>query len=652
MKYAKLFSIMLVLTLLFCTAASAQEDMGGPGANTPAHQGPTIFKTIPNIPDGAQPKVSPATGPIKRIMDELPELAAPVYLPVWKQLQDISLTDKKNAYIELEPLQDLTADELEELDDIENLWNTGAFTKAIDILCRIEKSNDIQLGCGVSWIKPRNFGAPDWENDIQVESRGMTVEAHYDFDDGTKNLFTVIRRKAAGDNVRWSVNISNDNGDTWSETYCWSAKNGEVKDVAAVVAGKYLYIAYAPKLASGFYTGMRLKRCLTSNGAIDKGYNFITVFDKGVEIREVSLASNEDYFADRIYLVSILMDNTLVYFWDDYTALSWSEMSTGITNAYESLDTTCNNSLFHFLFVTYRSTSSFLKVASKGISWTVYNMEKMDERTSISAYNNNVLVAYEYLASSGRVIKYQVSNDGGLTWTFGYVGNPASSKNYCPVVAARRGGGFAVIWNQEMGFFDPVWYTHRDYGTSNWSTPMAINETDALSYGQMELEWDFSNSGSDYVALWRSHTSSTTNTFLLDKSQNKVGSLTADTKAISESGGGKVNLSLDAGWHSSKRKYIILGCVSGTSPGFPLPGNIVKMPINWDGFTSGMLPYLNSHIFNNFLGTLDSTGKSSANFNAPGPLPKGMAGAKIHFAFACNKPWNFVSNTVEISVLP
>ncbi|MHC4946269.1 MAG: hypothetical protein ACYTG7_24920, partial [Planctomycetota bacterium] len=87
--------------------------------------------------------------------------------------------------------------------------------------------------------------------------------------------------------------------------------------------------------------------------------------------------------------------------------------------------------------------------------------------------------------------------------------------------------------------------------------------------------------------------------------------LLADTHEISETAGGQVNFSLKAGEDQANRTYLLLGTVSGTDPGTPLPGGLATLPLNWDPFTDVVLLLLNSPVFLNFLGSLDANGQAS-----------------------------------------
>jgi hypothetical protein len=129
-------------------------------------------------------------------------------------------------------------------------------------------------------------------------------------------------------------------------------------------------------------------------------------------------------------------------------------------------------------------------------------------------------------------------------------------------------------------------------------------------------------------------------------------SFTADVYTLPESTGGAVNLSLNAGAANGNRKYLVLGSVSGFDPGILLPGGQEILPLNWDPFTLLVADLLNSSLFQHFLGTLDGAGQAQALFDTQGPLPSGLSGLKLYFAFALNNPWDFASNPVVIEIVP
>jgi len=128
--------------------------------------------------------------------------------------------------------------------------------------------------------------------------------------------------------------------------------------------------------------------------------------------------------------------------------------------------------------------------------------------------------------------------------------------------------------------------------------------------------------------------------------------LGADHYSISAATGGVVELYLCAGDAEEKRDYIVLGSLSGVTPGIALPKGLAVLPLNFDIFTGFIIQHINTPLFFNFMGELDSEGCGTARFDTIGPAPTVMVGLKYYFAFGLSKPWNFTSNYVGIQINP
>jgi hypothetical protein len=111
-----------------------------------------------------------------------------------------------------------------------------------------------------------------------------------------------------------------------------------------------------------------------------------------------------------------------------------------------------------------------------------------------------------------------------------------------------------------------------------------------------------------------------------------------------------ITFNINAGASNGGRSYIILGSISGTEPGTSLPGGKAVLPVNWDAFTGNALGLVNTGIFQKFMGTLSKSGTGAALLNF-GPMP-GTAGLVMSYAYALNNPWDYVSNGVNIEIIP
>ena len=112
-----------------------------------------------------------------------------------------------------------------------------------------------------------------------------------------------------------------------------------------------------------------------------------------------------------------------------------------------------------------------------------------------------------------------------------------------------------------------------------------------------------------------------------------------------------IEFSLHGGLLNHGRSYVVLGSLSGTAPGFPLPGGNVSLPLNMDSFTGVVRANLNTPFFIDFLASLNPFGNGSAVLDTHGPLP-GSAGLVMSFAYLLAGPdFDFVSNPLNITIV-
>lgn len=126
--------------------------------------------------------------------------------------------------------------------------------------------------------------------------------------------------------------------------------------------------------------------------------------------------------------------------------------------------------------------------------------------------------------------------------------------------------------------------------------------------------------------------------------------LWADTHRLPATDGGTAGLHLNAGLDNGDRDYILLGSISGTEPGIPLPGNMATLPLIRDFFTDMTYNLANSPVFEDFMRTLSPEGKRVAQVNMP-PVPNAV-GVTLYFAYALRNPWDFASNPISIEITP
>jgi len=187
-----------------------------------------------------------------------------------------------------------------------------------------------------------------------------------------------------------------------------------------------------------------------------------------------------------------------------------------------------------------------------------------------------------------------------------------------------------VSWDGDMSYF---------YSTGNSELTSFGEHTHAYATGKHPLPPIFSSMSNDQAIY---HQRITTGA--------GIAPLSIDNNKLSASTGGTTTFTLDAGVANANRGYVLLGSVTGTSPGLPLPGGLVTLPINWDLFTNLTIDFANTTIFTNSIGSLDSSGQATAIFNFPAyPSASGLI---IHFAYCMRNPFDFASNAVQIDITP
>lgn len=253
---------------------------------------------------------------------------------------------------------------------------------------------------------------------------------------------------------------------------------------------------------------------------------------------------------------------------------------------------------------------------------------------------------------------------------------------------AINGAGHEIYVNQTSAPNDSLDIAYSDINNKN--DLMYVTNVDAASWGMGVIDADplFTegpnslyylsqiaagesadspcvNSGSDYATTLAMDTLWTRSDEVPDAGIVDMGyhfsnyssewtpSFYSNTYTASESQGTDILFALNAGLDYANRQYLIFGGITGTSPGTPLPGGYVTLPINWDVFTNLIIERinLNDPHFVNFTGFLDSTGSMKEAKFILVPTPNSV-GITMSFAYATANPWDFASNAVDVTVRP
>ncbi|MFT7665106.1 MAG: hypothetical protein ACI87A_003341 [Planctomycetota bacterium] len=130
--------------------------------------------------------------------------------------------------------------------------------------------------------------------------------------------------------------------------------------------------------------------------------------------------------------------------------------------------------------------------------------------------------------------------------------------------------------------------------------------------------------------------------------------LTSENNSISLSAGGSQALVLDGSPSSAGWYYLMLGSVTGTSPGIDFGGGI-ELPLNFDVYMNLTLFKPTLSAFNNFTGTFDGAGQAIASLTLPALMDPSLAGVTINHAYLAAAVFgtpDFASNAVSVMLVP
>ena len=387
--------------------------------------------------------------------------------PAWKILENLNPSEKGNAIIELELDDKASEISNQEARLIEAKWNEGNYNEAVALL---KECPDLYYASiGIQWKKPE-FRSVKWENDVQIGTRDSIIDIAFDVDTVTGHLFTALLYRT-GSVYKFCINMSTDTGMTWAETYNWTANPTYEIDIDAVVYGDYLYLAYT-------YTNNtegRMRRFYTSDGTSDGVYGNVTVIDEGTALREIALASTNDYTPANVFYFAIMEDDSLRYYYSNSVVSSWYSLKPEIGNADRGLDACFDPpGTGSFVWASYVGTDDSLYAVARG-PWEYYNLyyfgTNSNAKTSIAAYKDTVIVFYPYTISGVfNYLRYRISYNNGTDWYTGFFGNADTIS--LADVTGRHGDGFGVAysdWTSGIGWRGM--FRHRDYNDA-WTSPV------------------------------------------------------------------------------------------------------------------------------------------------------------------------------------
>jgi hypothetical protein len=436
-------------------------------------------------------EIAPGSGPV--LQDQIQPQPLLTRDPVWKGLERLNQQERLNAEIELVLEKNASHEALQMARRIESTWNSGNFKEALALFRSLgDLTNIDEVAIGNTWRTPiPTEQTTAWGTDVRIGNRDEIFVTSLDIHRASGNLFAILLYQE-GTTYYWSVNFSTDGGATWTETYEWWASY-ELTTLSASVVTSHCYVGFARGASQdqAFLYQFRVTDGQQEN--FPSGPSYITVFTTTLPdyLKEVALASNQDFYNNRLYYMILTSTGTVRYFWaysPDYEV--WAEIPTGITDGDRGLDATCNEGYASYFFcISYINVGDSIKVYGKATTWdhlTSYaTNHSATDFSAIGAYRDTITTAFDYWNGSNLQCRYLVTYDGGPTWYWGDVGDDPNTIAESPDIAARAGGGVGIIYRFYTSPREGR-YVWRPYG-GGWSAPETYNDHE-LYYNKPSIE--------------------------------------------------------------------------------------------------------------------------------------------------------------------
>lgn len=126
--------------------------------------------------------------------------------------------------------------------------------------------------------------------------------------------------------------------------------------------------------------------------------------------------------------------------------------------------------------------------------------------------------------------------------------------------------------------------------------------------------------------------------------------LATDTHEVSLANQGVQTMSLVAGAQNAGKIYLVLGSMTGTTPGLML--GTLRLPLNVDPYFSLVLSVPNTPLLTPSLGQLDASGNATVKFTAVPQIPASLVGTTFHHAYVVlsQTPFDLVSNAAPVTL--
>jgi len=414
-----------------------------------------------------------AEAEIAEIGSQGPSIVHGARRAVWPHLAAFDRSQRENAVLDVELGAGATTENEAAVGLIAGLWNDGWYDEAINMVRALEAAG-LPLAVGVSWKEPVPLGAGGRGMDVRVGSprvwaKQTSLEGYYD-------LFAAVVWDFP-DGWGWSMNMSQDYGASWVETY-YKHTTDAVLDLDT--GGGVVWFVYVAYMWAGDPTTPKMSRFWVDDGTIDMNYGVHEIYNSApATVNEIGVDMTEGVFEWSTFVFALQSDGQLRFFGP------LEEYPTGVTNAAGGLDTASGEQLVVSGNVaSYIGTDGGVYVLRlPGSPIYLEQFSGTHQHTSIAAHRGGIATYYicavEHEYPNGQGIKHWLSLDSGSSWSPSFLVFPGPSEGeYMMPAVAASSDGYTAVYQQETGSFDQVFFTNKPGLQLGewWQDPVPIND--------------------------------------------------------------------------------------------------------------------------------------------------------------------------------
>jgi hypothetical protein len=381
---------------------------------------------------------------------------------LWLQFDRMTLAERQNAELSLQPGPNALAGAWDESRDICRLWNSGDFDAALERLRGFWRFDDpSEVAVAVSWRRPVECLRQALDAAVRIGTRDSIFDLSMDRSaDGTLWALTPCYDSALS---LLHVCKSTNNGSSWSNVaaFGFDAGSSYLKAWSAACNGAYYQVSFSERGEPNLVWCARLRM---SDGAWvhmrgDSAAVIGITAAPGDTVLELAECSQEDTLPGfRVYLFGRTKNRLLCESWSDSTCGTWTPHSTGVTNCDNGLDCafsegSTEKKLWASWLHYFGSDSAFPAYGYLTTADTFFHhtdkvagcnaRHSTFEPTSISAWYDTVGIAYTPPWGRCRIL---TTPNAGNSWFVGDLTPYEADTAEFPEVSGRNGGGFVAAY--------------------------------------------------------------------------------------------------------------------------------------------------------------------------------------------------------------